>query len=567
MFKAAAFQAASSVEQVCTKAVYLHQNGQFLQAQSLYEQVLRMQPKHFEALHYLGLLAAGAGNFERANELISRAIKINSKDPAAYYNRGNALQDLHQFQAAVRSYEQAIALKPDYAEAYSNLGNALQALKQHQAAVHSYDKAISIRPDFADAYSNRGNSLCDLKQYETALQSCDKAIALNPDFADAYSNRGNALQGLQKHQAAVNSYDKAISLRPRHSKAHANRGNALQRLQQHQAALDSFEIATALRPDYAEAHWSSSLSYLAMGNLAKGWPEYEWRRRLAEISGSFRNFAPPLWLGSGSLSGRTILLYSEQGLGDTIQFCRYASMVADLGAHVILEVQGSLVKVLGNLAGVSKLIARGDPVPAFDFHCPLLSLPLAFHTELDSIPATNRYLTVNASRIDEWRARLGSSAKPRIGLVWSGSSGHMNDANRSIPLSDFVDILSDDFQLISLQKEVRDSDREILDAHPEILHFAKELDDFTDTAALCELVDVVVSVDTSVGHLAGALGTPVWILLAFSPDWRWLLKREDSPWYPSARLYRQREVGGWHEVIQKVNTDLTQLLRLDNRMN
>jgi tetratricopeptide (TPR) repeat protein len=655
-------QAGAQVQARFQEALTLHREGHLDQACRHYQQVLHMQPGHFDTLHMLGVIAYQTKNSYRAIDLISRAIEINpnlyiafnnrgtilnalkqhnvallnydqaialkpdfaeaynnrgntlkeikqfdaalqSYDQAialkpgyalAYYNRGNTLKEIKQFDAALQSYDQAIAIKPDYAEAYNNRGNILHELMQFDAALQNYNQAISIKPDYTEAYINRGNILQDLKQFHVALQNYDQAIALNPDYAEVYSNRGNTLNNLKQFHAALQSYEKAISIKPDFAEAYNNRGNVLKDLKLFDAALQSYDQAIAIRPDFAEAynnrgnvlkdlklfdaalqsyekaiairpgygkaHGNLSLCHLEMGNFDKGWEKYEWRWESNETKGDLRKFAQPLWVGAESLHGKSILLHSEQGTGDTLQFCRYAKLVADLGAHVILEVQEYLFSLLANIEGVAVLVSKGSTLPSFDFHCPLLSLPLAFKTDIDSIPVCERYIKSDAGRVAEWQTKLGIIIKPRVGLAWSGSTRHKNDVNRSIPLCDFVKLLPSEYNYLSLQKEVRDADTETLKSHPEILHFGEELKDFADTAALCELVDIIVSVDTSVAHLAGALGKPVWILLPFNPDWRWLRDRNDSPWYPTARLYRQDRVDDWEGVYARVKADLRKAL-------
>ena len=307
----------------------------------------------------------------------------------------------------------------------------------------------------------------------------------------------------------------------------------------------------------ANAHLNLAFSYLILGNFEQGWEKYESRRQIQQLELHKPKFTQPHWFGIESLKNKTILLYSEQGLGDTIQFCRYVTILSDLGAKVILQVQKPLARLLTNLSGVSQLIVEGSPLPEFDYHYPLLSLPLAFKTNLTNMPAAPHYLAADATQLKKWQTRLGPKIKPRIGIVWSGNE---SPKNRSIPLIDFVRVLSDEFQFVSLQKEVREVDRQLLQSRHDILHFGNEFLDFADTAALCELVDIVVSIDTSVAHLAGAMGKAIWILLPFKPDWRWFLDRNDNPWYPSAKLYRQKEFGNWGDVLSQVQSDLPQFV-------
>jgi len=575
----------------------LHQEGRLAEAQEIYRQVLEIRPKHYDALHLLGVISYQTGNLLRAVELIGRAIELNPKNAAAYSNqglalqglkrpdealdsydralklepdyaeacsnRGNALKDLKRLDEALDSYDRALALKPEFAEAHNNRGFALQELKRLEEALDSYDRALELKPDYAEACSNRGNALQALRRLDEALDSYDRALNLNPDDAEAYYNRGLALQALSRLDEALDSYDRAIKLKPDYVEAYSNRGLVLKELKRLNEALDSYDRALKLKPDFADGHLNMSLCRLLMGEFARGWEGFEWRWKSAQIErqlGEKRNFTQPLWLGAESLQGKTILLHSDQGLGDALQFCRYAKLVSDLGGRVIMEVPEPLTVLLRNLAGVAQLVGKGSALPSFDYHCPLLSLPLAFRTELNTVPSFNSYIASNPGKVTNWRAKLGERTKPRIGLVWSGSAMHKNDRNRSIPLGTIVERLPGQFQYVSMQKEVSDADRETLISRSDILHFGEQLIDFTDTAALCELMDVIVSVDTSVAHLAGAMGRPVWILLPFIPDWRWLLDREDSVWYPSARLYRQEKIGDWAGVIERVRTELLRQL-------
>jgi tetratricopeptide (TPR) repeat protein len=551
-------KAAAAVQVHLDQGFALHQQGKLAQAQAQYRQVLQLQPRHFDALHLLGLVATQQKDPAEAVKLITQALAIHPHFAAAHTNLGCALNDLLQHQAAIASYERAIQLKPESPNAWFNRGIALNDLRQYLAAIDSYDQAIRCKPDYAEAWDNRGNALNALKQHQAAIDSHDRALQLRPDFAKAWYHRGIALVDLKQYRVAVDSYDRAIQHQPDYAMAYVNRGNALSEQGQHQAATESHGMALKIKPDFAEAGWNQSLCLLKLGDFGPGWEAYEWRWKNADSGARVRLFPQPLWLGDTPLQDKTVLLHSEQGLGDTLQFYRYAKKVSDLGARVILEVQKPLLGLLSGLEGVAQLLAQGSDLPAFDFHCPLLSLPWAFKTDLASMPAPLPRLVADSAKLATWRGRLGPRNKPRVGVVWSGSTAHRNDGNRSLALSNFVSCMGDEFQYVSLQQELRDADRQALQAQPSLLHFGAELIDFTDTAALCALVDLVVTVDTSVAHLAGAMGKPVWILLPFNPDWRWLLERADSPWYPTARLYRQEHIGAWDEVLRRVRHDMTQ---------
>jgi tetratricopeptide (TPR) repeat protein len=340
--------------------------------------------------------------------------------------------------------------------------------------------------------------------------------------------------------------------------AHNNRGNVLNDLKRYDEALVNFDRAIALNPNYAQANVNMGLLLLLLGNYADGWPLYEWRWKITPYKYASRSFSQPLWLGETSIAGKTILLYSEQGFGDAIQFVRYVPMVTSLGADVILEIQADLVPLVGHLSSSSRIIAKGDQLPEFNFHCPLMSLPLALGTtSTEKIPSSVPYLTLASSIRNKWHDRLGKRVRPRVGLVWSGNPCHQNDRNRSIRLRIFEPLLSMDLDFHVLQKEIRDDDRVTVLEFNNIQLHENEISDFSDTAALISELDLVISVDTSVAHLAGALGKEVWILLPFSPDYRWMLHRTDTPWYPTARFFRQSEIGNWQSVIADVVTEIS----------
>jgi tetratricopeptide (TPR) repeat protein len=504
------------------QAKALHQQGQLEQARLLYEGVLRQQAHHVDTLHLLGVLHFQQGNAAQAATLIQQSIQLQATNPGSHMNLGNALLSLKQWDASLASYIRALELKPDYVNAYVGKGAVLGHLGRLQEAVVSLDCATALDPQHAEAYYNRGDIFKELGQFNEAVASYDRAIALRPSFAEAYLNRGDA-------------YLQLCQLAP---------------------AITSFNQAIAVRSEFALAYWAKAVALLLSGDFTKGWPLHEWRWRIGDDAREQRNFAQPLWLGKESLKGKTILLHGEQGLGDSIQFCRYAKQVAALGGRVILEVPHAIKGILGSVEGVSALFGRGEALPAFDYHCPLLSLPLAFGTQLDTIPIAQAYVHANAQRVAQWSATLGEKTSMRVGLVWSGNASHGNDRNRSMALATLLQGLPEGLQYFSLQKEVRPADQEALLQARHIRHLGAELHDFADTAAVCSLMDVVISVDTSVAHLSAAMGKPTWLMLPFVPDWRWLLDRSDSPWYPSVRLYRQDGAGQWGAVLQRLHHDL-----------
>jgi tetratricopeptide (TPR) repeat protein len=541
------------------QAVAAYGRGQFGEADRLARTIIGIEPDHFDALHLVAFIDMQQGRFDEALAGYDRALAVRPDDAHALYNRGVALHLLQRFDAALASYDRALALQPDYAEALSNCGVTLYELQRFDAALASYDRALAARPDFAEALSNRGNTLQALQRFDAALASYDQALAVRTDYAEALSNRGVTLHRLQRFEEALASYDRALAVQPDYAQALSNRGNTLQELKRFDAALANYDRALALQPDYAEAHFNKSLLQLLKGDFDAGWRDYEWRWKNQNLKLTKRDFAQPLWLGETAIAGKTILLHSEQGFGDTIQFCRYAPLVAARGARVLLEMPALLKDLMASLAGVAELISAKDQYPHFDLHCPLHSLPLALRTRIETIPAHVPYLTAPPQSLRRWSAARGSKHRLRVGIAWSGAPAHRNDVNRSIKLRSLLPLLAIDADFVSLQKDVRADDAAVLRDCSHLVHFANELETFADAAAVIASLDLVISVDTSVAHLAGALAKPVWVLLPFVPDFRWLLDREDSPWYPTARLFRQHAAGDWSAVISRVVLELEKL--------
>ena len=509
----------NELAQALTRAISAYTAGKLVDAEQLCQQIISSKSDHVDALHVLAVVQAALGK-----------------------------SDL-----ALASYDRALALRPDFADALSNRGNTLLALNRFDEALESYDRALVLRPDFAEALSSKGSALEKANRLDEALASYDRALALRPDFTNALYNRGNVLKALKRYGEALASYDHAIALQPGYADAHNNRGQVLKELMRYDEALASYDRALVLQPQNIMVHCNAASLRLLTGDFSRGWADYEWRWMKKSVVLANRILPQPLWLGGETIAGKTILLHSEQGLGDTIQFCRYVPLVAARGAQVIFEVQKPLHALMSDLAGATQVISKGSPLSAFDIHCPLLSLPLAFGTRLETIPSAKAYLSAPARQSMNWQTRLGAKRHPRIGLAWSGNAGHERDRERSIGLRDLLPLLDAEATFVSLQKEVRAEDTVVLKERGDILHVADELKDFSDTAALISQLDLVISVDTSVAHLAGALGKPVWILVTYVPDWRWLLNRDDSPWYPTARLFRQPDIDDWESVIARVH--------------
>ncbi|USX29274.1 tetratricopeptide repeat protein [Oxalobacteraceae bacterium OTU3CINTB1] len=719
----------SNVDQLFAQGVQLHSEGNLPQALQVYEQVLRLAPQHFDALHHTGIAAFQNGNFEMAASFIRSALAVDAGHAAAQNNLGNALRELQLLEDALRCYdkalaldaddahthfnravtlqslmrvdealqgydqalaldagddqawnnralllwqtkqyelaqinvEQALAINPDNIEAHNNLGNILQDLGQPDGAEQSYRQALAMLPDYADAHYNLGRLLLAAGRDAEALACHEQAIALHPQFLQAqrqraqalrrldrtdeaghaetqvlalqaglvaaYRKRAGELEQLRQHESAAALYasalefdpeddtlrrdharalgnsrqqeqvltslrqalelkmeraalhgarevlentdqdrdyesariafEKLTKLAPSNPRAYINLGSILQKLGLDDLAMENYDRALAVAPNSPLGNWNRALMLLARGDYERGWAAYEWRWKTPELPlyKHKRHFLKPQWSGREPLQGKTILLHAEQGFGDSLQFCRYAALAKQRGARVVLEVPKTLVPLMGTLAGVDQIVAAGSSLPAFDFHIPLMSLPFAFKTRVDTIPSAPSYLSSDAAKREQWNAVLGPKTKLRVGLVWSGSATHGNDHNRTLPLSVLAKALSDRYEFICLQKEIRADDQPLLATLP-VRQVSELLLDFGDTAALCDVMDVVITVDTSVAHLAGALGKRVWILLPTPFEWRWLQEGATSPWYPTATLYRQERIGAWEPVIAAVAADL-----------
>jgi tetratricopeptide (TPR) repeat protein len=528
----------------------------FDEALSCYDRATTLLPTAGEIHSLRGNALRKSGQFEAALAAYVKALALNPGDAETLCNQGIVLKELGRYDQAVRSCDAAIALQPRMAQAHANRGAALAANNRHKEALSSLNTACELAPAIALIHMHMGISFHALGQFQFATEKYRQAISLNPTDANAHHNLGISLLHLRQHEAALESFENALSLNSQLADVHVNRGLALAETGKPAEALVSYEQAIKINPALRIAHRNQGHLYLQLAQYEKGWEKLEWRLISNDNKVNQRLFSKPLWLGQEALAGKTVLLHSEQGLGDTLQFCRYARHVSALGARVILEVQQPLLRLLHGLDGVSEVVIRNNTPPAFDFHCPLMSLPLALKKSIGSTPAACTPIRANDSQVKVWQARLQNRTRPRIGFVWRGNQQHKNDHNRSIPLPVFTNLLDGEFEFICLQKEMDETERQILTAIPGILQAGEHLQDFSDTAALCETLDLIITVDTSVAHLAGSMGKPVWILLPFNPDWRWMLERSDTPWYPSARLYRSERLQGWQHVIAKVREDL-----------
>jgi tetratricopeptide (TPR) repeat protein len=557
------------LDSMLRQAVALQHNGAYVEAEELYREILDLKPRHFDALQLLGALLLQAGRLQEGIDLLRKALAVNAKQAALHSNLAFALNALQRFDEGLASAERALVLQPKFADALNNRGNAQAGLNRPLDALGSFDRAIALMPDFAPAWNNRACVLRDLGRPVDALASCDHALTLQPNYPDAWSNRGNALSDMNQPHEAERSYRRALELAPAFADAWNNLGLTQIDLNQHEAALSSYERALAVNPSAAETHWNESLCLLQLGRFDAGWRKYEWRWERSRIKAARRSFAQPLWLGDFPLDGKTILLHAEQGLGDTLQFCRYAALVSKLGAKVVLEAPSELIRLLATLDGVDQLVEAGQPLPPFDCHCPLLSLPLAFRTDEASIPSATPYLFADPQATREWRDRLdavSAESRLKVGLVWAGGNRphvaelRKNDARRSVGFEQFAPILDvPNVRFFSLQKGAAAQQLASSGLGRDVVDYTEALHDFADTAALVANLDLVISVDTSTAHLAGALDKPVWILNRFDTCWRWMLTRTDTPWYPRARLIRQPALGDWASVMRTASEALAGL--------
>jgi tetratricopeptide (TPR) repeat protein len=570
------------------------QAGRPLDAQMSCQQALALDPNHADTLHLLGQLSLDARQYDHALEWLTRAIRLDPK-PEYLSSLGTALQRLDRHEEALKAFDKAVQLKPGDADLWKDLGSALAELKRTDEALLSFQHALKLKPDHWDAAYRAGFMLRELgrpeealfyldlvdrlqpnqqvvlemraivlhslKRYEEALADNKRAYKINPGNADTCNNIGATLQFLSRDEEALPWFDRAVALRPGHVLALLNKAASLLQTHRHDEAEATYRQVKAIDPDNPEPDWNLSLLYMLTGNFESGWTmrEARWKRT---NPGVYPKFLVPRWFGDRDIEGKTIVICADEGLGDTIQFARYVPMVAALGARVILVVDAPAYTLLSGLSGVSLCLRKGiDALPAFDLHCPMSGLPLAFSTCLDTIPPGTSYLPpLPKNRVHAWEARLAPHDKLRVGLVWSGNSAHTNDHNRSTSLRVFSRILDLDASFVSLQKDPRPADQATLREHADILDPTADLSDFTETAALLCCLDVVITVDTSVAHLAAALGRPTWILLPYDPDYRWLLDRDDSPWYPTARLFRQTRTRDYATVLDRVRSELETLI-------
>jgi len=540
-------------------AIALQRAGRHEEALEKCRQAVSIMAEDARTHHVMGFVLQTQGRCAEAIESYRRAVRLKPDFAEAHDHLGVALSERGRCDEAIESHRKAIELAPNYAGAYNNLAIALGTASCFDEAIANYQQALSLEPDLVDAHYNLANVLREQGRYEEAIKSYNRAIELRADHSEAYNNLGRTLKQCGRLGEAVENCEKAIALNPGLAEAYNNRGLLLKALGRHGEAIESYEKAIQLRPDYANAHWNYSLALLSEGRFAEGWEEYQWRRKanLGAILDSQRE-KPGSWDGS-SFTGKRLLIRYEQGMGDSLQFVRYAPMVKTRGGTVIFETLGPLLGLLEGFEGIDELVEAspdGQPTVEFDLDVFVLDLPRVLGTACETIPADIPYLYADQGRADVWSQRLAGDGL-KVGIVWAGSARHTDDANRSCTLEHFRPLGQiDGIELVGLQKGAASDQAEQVEGGMPFENLGDELRDFADTGAVISNLDLVVSVDTAVLHLAGAMGKRVWGILPFDADWRWLRQRDDSPWYPTMKLFRQTRPGDWDGVFDCVAAEL-----------
>ena len=543
------------------RALAFYKAGAFPAVVDLCLEILKAEPNQAACLHLLASAAQQLGRFDLATRLLARLVRLRPGWADGHYQLGNVLRAQGDQVKAMAAYREALRHRPDHPETLNNLANALQAQSRLPEAIEHYRRALALRPDYRDALANLGTALRGAEQLDEARGCYDRLLALDPDNADGWNGLCLVHHAAGRLDEARGAVDRALALRPDFAEALVNLSNLLQEAGDRTGAIAALDRFLVRDPHHAKARNNRALLLLGAGRFEAGWRDYEWRWDASSLGRSWRDLGVPQWHGEPA-EGRTILVHAEQGFGDTLQFCRYVPMLAARGFRVMLEVPPPLLRMMTNLAGVARVFPRGVPLPRVDLHCPLLSLPLGFCTRLETIPAAVPYLTADPVAIEGWRRRL-AGRRLTVGLAWAGNPRAAVaelaalDRRRSMPPAALAPLLDcPGVRFVSLQKEGPPAPAEfgMLDPMPAMV-------DFADTAALVAALDLVISVDTSVVHLAGALGRPVWLLNRFDGCWRWLDGRDDSPWYPTLRQFRQQAPGDWGDVVARVRQALAERAR------
>ena len=571
------------------QAVQAMQNGNFSGAETILKRVIQAHPTNLAALNILGLASASQSKHQEAIEIFKKAVRINNKDPSLHYNLakallesgqhidalqhhkkttelatknpnawlnyGKSLSNLGKHQEAIEKYDRALSIESGFAEAFLNKGASLKELKKYREALDCAEKALSLNSSLAEAWSNRGVALKELRRYQEAIESYEKAISIKPDFYETWSNRGLVLKELGRYQEAIESYEKAISIKPDFYEAWLNHGSALSEIKNYDQAVKSYNHTINIKPDFYNAHCNKAFIQLLTGDFENGWVNYEHRWGITKAE-PYRHSNIARLKDVQEVKDKKILVWGEQGHGDTIQFVRYVQMIQDKGAKVTLEVQPSLKKLLSDSITNCEVICPGESSQKYDYEIPLMSLGLLFKTNLSSIPSKTRYLRASEAKLEFWSQNLKlKDGQLNIGIACSGFIGEKHFDNRLIDIEKFQPF-SDSANIFLIQKDLRSSDAKYLESQKSIRYLGNEIHSFEDTAAIIELMDSIVTIDTSIAHLAGALNKKTYLILAWNPDWRWLQDRSDSPWYPSVNLIRQKSINNWDGCLESIFTSL-----------
>lgn len=534
-----------------------YRKGDLQAALAQYRIVVEQRPGYAEVFANIGRVHQDLGNIEAAIEACRIAVARKPALVEGHTNLGLALLAADRIPEALEALRTALARQPQSAAAHANLANALTRARQHAEAAEAARAALARDPNLADAYVTLGAALRELGRADDAVTALRRAVALAPDNAPAHANLGNALLEQDEVGGAEAAFRRAIELDPGLAAAYSGLGYLLTNARRFPEAIAACEHAVALRPDFADAHWNQGFAYLLAGDFEHGWEKYEWRKRHPRYAAAYRSFDAPTWEGE-DIAGRTLLIHAEQGLGDSIQFIRYAEPLAARGARVIVACDRALIALFKRVRGVTDAVDKNGAMPPFDLWVDQMSLPRVTRTRLESIPTPGPYLSADPARVAAWKSELPDGLK--IGLVWAGNPEHSNDRRRSMPVEavrPLVAVRGPTF--VSLQVGVRSREVERL-APASILDVTPRLTSFMETAAVVDSLDLVIAVDTAVTHLAGAMGKPAWTLIPFDPDWRWVVARpDDTPWYPSMRLFRQPRTGDWADVVARVTAAVTAL--------
>ncbi len=536
-----------------------HDRGELNTALDWYLKARQSNPTLVEAHYNAGLALYALNRPDEAVRCYQRCIRLRPNFAQAHNNLGQVLKDKGKWDDASTCFKQAISLKSDFPEPHYNLADICYRRGQIEEAITSYQLAIRCRPNFVEAYNNLGTVFKEQGNYDAAIQHYRIAIRLDPNLAETYYNLGSTFRILERFDDAIACFKRALALKPGYAEAHNNLGITYKNLGRFQEAIQCFSRAIECKPGLAEARWNRSFSHLLLGNFEDGWNDFEWRFQLNRAPTIYpHRFDKPRW-GGKPVFDKRVLVHDEQGLGDTFQFVRYLPMLKSICAQLIFETQAPLIPLLKNFPGIDRLIVRSadsPPTEDFDLYVPLLSLPRAFQTRMQTIPNSVPYLFADPGKVEYWRRKLDPSTL-KVGVVWAGRPQHPNDRNRSCRLEQFLPLAQvSGVALIGLQKGPAAAQSQQVPMTGQIENLGGQLRDFADTAALIENLDLIISVDTSVAHLAGAMGKPVWVLLPFVPDWRWMAEGEESPWYPTMRLFRQSRIGQWEAVIERIRQEL-----------